>query len=263
MIKNAKLFLFDLDGTVYLDGELIGNAKQTLQFLRGQGAKIVYLTNNSSRDKNAYVERLKSIGILESGDIVYSSLECAVDYYKRNRAGKKVYVLSPDSVKKYLINQGMEIVSEEDYLSADIILLAFDTELTYDKIKKANDLMVLGKEYIATHPDSVCPAKGISIPDVGAMMQMFKASSGREADIILGKPYGYMVDYLLESIDADKSQTFMVGDRLYTDIKFGIDAGLNTILVLSGETSISEYEKSGLEVTHVLKDINCIPDLMK
>ncbi len=262
-VSNAKLFLFDLDGTVYHDGEPIGDAKNTLAFLRDNGCKIVYLTNNSSISKQAYIDRLSGIDILGENDIVYSSLDCAVDYFKKYKQGKKIYALCTDVAKKFLEEQGLELVNDKDVYQADVVLLCFDKELTYQKIVIANELLVMGKEYISTHPDFVCPTRGISIPDAGSFIEMFKASSGRTPDIILGKPYSYMADFLLASLGVSKEQTFMVGDRLYTDIMFGINSGINTITVLSGETTKQDYEKSGIKCNYLLKDINEIPKLIK
>ncbi len=262
-LSDAKLFLFDLDGTIYHDGTLIGDAKNTLTFLRERGCKVVYLTNNSSCTINEYVEKIGRVGILEKEDIIYSSLDCAVDFFKANRAGKKIYTLATENVKNYLIEKGLNIVNDTNPYDADIVLLTFDKELNYKKMVIANDLLVMGKEYISTHPDAVCPTKGISIPDAGSFIEMFKASNGRVPDLILGKPYSYMSDFLIKSLGIKKEQTFMVGDRLYTDIKFGINSGINTITVLSGETTEQMYNESNIRSDYLLKDINEIPKIIK
>ncbi len=257
-INDIQLYLFDLDGTIYHDGELIGDAKNTLRALREGGAKIVYLTNNSSCAKDCYEEKLTNIGIFDERDTVYSSLDCAVDFFTRNRAGKKVYAVASEEVRSFLKNKGIALVDDGHAKEADIILLTFDKELSYEKIVLANELMVLGKEYISTHPDFVCPTKGISVPDAGSFIEMFKASSGRSPDIILGKPYTFMADFLVDRMGIPGKRTAMVGDRLYTDIQFGVNAGIKTILVLSGETTLEQYEKSGVKVDLVLTDINSL-----
>ncbi len=255
-LKEVKLYLFDLDGTIYHDGVLIGDAKNTLQTLRNYGCKIAYLTNNSSCARDCYEEKLKRIGIYEAGDVAYSSLDCTVDFFKRERAGKKVYAVASAEVRRFLAEQGISLVGDGDAHSADILLLTFDQELTYKKIVLANELMVLGKEYISTHPDFVCPTRGISVPDAGSFIEMFKASSGRVPDIVLGKPHAYMANFLVDSFGLRRSEVAMVGDRLYTDIRFGLNAGLRTVLVLSGETTRSDYENSGITVDCVLENVD-------
>ncbi len=255
-LADIKLYLFDLDGTIYHDGVLIGEAKNTLQTLRKGGGKIVYLTNNSSTTKKAYLEKLQKVGILEEEDVVYSSLDCAVDFLQKNRKNQKIYAVATGQVCDELKNRSISLVDDEHYLEADILLLTFDKELSYKKLIIANELIVLGKEYISTHPDFVCPTRGISIPDAGSFIELFKASSGRAPDLILGKPYTYMADFLIDTLGVTRAQTAMVGDRLYTDIQFGINAGLTTVLVLSGETTKEMYENSGVTVDCILSDVN-------
>ncbi len=262
-IKDTKLYLFDLDGTIYHDGVLIDGVKDTLIKLRERGAKIVYLTNNSSAPKDGYEEKLKKIGIFEPNDMVYSSLDCAIDFLSAKRTGKKIYALATEKVREYLKAQGLNIVEEKYAHTADIALMAFDKELNYQKMVTFNELLVMGKEYISTHPDKVCPTRGISIPDAGSFIEMFKSSSGREPDIILGKPYTYIAEFLLEKLGVKKEQTTMVGDRLSTDIKFGLNISGNAVLVLTGEATLSDHEKCADKADFVLDSVNNLLDFYK
>ena len=250
-IKNTKALLLDLDGTVYVDGELIGDVKNTLSGFRKKGIKIVYLTNNSSRTPNDYVERLSSLGIFERNDIVYSSLDSAVNYLNKFHKGEPIYVMATDKVDAYLKEQGI-IYSE----NAKIVLLSFDRELTYDKIVKMNELLVGGAKFIITHPDKTCPAKPVFVPDVGSIIKLFECSSGRVPDVVVGKPSPFMAEGIMHRLNLKKEEITMVGDRLSTDIQFGINCGFNTVLVLSGETTKKAYQESGLTVDLVLDDIN-------
>ncbi len=264
LLSNAKVFIFDLDGTVYCDGALIGDAKNTLNFLRERGCKIVFLTNNSSCTTSDYKGKLKSLDILEEDDVVYSSLDCAVEFIKTQRKDKLIYPLATKSIREYLLTQGLKISNGEDGLDdVDMLLLTFDKEIDYHKIVIANELLVMGKEYISTHPDVVCPAKGIAVPDAGAFIQMLKASSGRVPDIILGKPFPYMAEGIVDRLGVKKEQVFMVGDRLYTDIQFGINSKINTVTVLSGETTEKLYKESAIKSDFLIKDINEIPKLIR
>lgn len=250
-IKKAKAFVFDLDGTLYLEDTLIGNVKDTLCTLRQNGKKIVYLTNNSSKTDDEYLQKLSKLGILENDDLFYSSLDAAVDYIKSNLSGAKIYPVCTDKVKEYLISCGL-CVSD----CADTVLLTFDRELNYQKIVKANELLVLGAKYVATHPDVVCPAKGVSVPDLGSFIEMFYKSSGRRPNVITGKPYPEMANGIMKKINVLPSETVMVGDRLNTDIAFGLNSGFNTVLVYSGETTEDAYKKSKVKVDLAIKDVN-------
>ena len=251
-ISKVKCFLLDLDGTVYLDGDLIGDMKNTLNKIRKSGRKIVYLTNNSSKSLDDYIVRLKNIGIWEEGDVMYSSAVAAYEYINTYHKGKSVYVLGTESLKRELKAQGVNVVED----SADIMLLGYDTELTYDKLCKACLSLRNGALYVATHPDVNCPGKVIPLPDAGSFMKLIESSVGRLPDVICGKPEKNMGDLIMGRFGLKGEEIIMVGDRLYTDIKFGINSGFNTLLVLSGETSIKDYEESGLKVTLVLDTLN-------
>ncbi len=250
-IKKAKAFVFDLDGTLYLEDTLIGDVKNTLNLLRKNGKKIVYLTNNSSKTDDEYLQKLKKIGILEKDDLFYSSLDAAVDYIKSNLSGARIYPVCTKKVKEYLISCEL-CVSD----SGDTVLLTYDRELDYQKIVKANELLVLGAKYVATHPDLVCPAKGVSLPDLGSFIEMFYKSSGRRPDVITGKPYSEMANGIMKKLNVLPSETVMVGDRLNTDIAFGINSGFNTVLVYSGETTEKIYKESKINVDLAIKDVN-------
>ena len=256
-IKDTKVVMLDLDGTVYLEGELIGDVIGTLNYLRNKGVQVVYLTNNSSGTDDAYYAKLKKMGVWDDRDIFYSSLDAAIDYLKMYHEDKSVYPVATDSVRKHIENCGIRTTEE-----ADIVLLTFDKELTYEKLVIANRLIVKGALYISTHPDATCPAKDVFIPDAGSFISLFKTSSGKEPDIIIGKPYSVMADMLSTRLGVDKSKITMVGDRLHTDIKFGTDNGLNTALVLSGETTMEIAKVHTVKPDIIIDDINQLKNLI-
>lgn len=256
-LENVKVFLFDLDGTVYLGGNLIGDVKNTLNKIRAKGVKVGFLTNNSSTTKESYFVKLKNLGVFFDGDFFYSSLDCAADYLlDKNREGK-IFALATEKVKEHVKSRGLNVVDDEN--SANVFLLTFDKELTYEKLVKANRL--LGKKdvlYIATHPDSVCPTENGSIPDVGSFTELLSCSSGRRPDVITGKPYGVLAEYIMKKLGVKSDEICMVGDRLYTDIAFGENSGMKTVLVLSGETKEEDLKSSTVSPTLVLPDVNSI-----
>ena len=261
-LKDKKIFLFDLDGTLYLGGEPIGDAINTLKFLRQKGKKIGYITNNSSRTDDQYEKILRDIGIFQDGDFIYSSLDATIDYILEHRKNDKIFALCPKRVFNCLKNSGINVVEEQDGKYADDLLLAFDTELTYSKIKLANELLNKGAYYIATHPDLVCPTKDISIPDVGSFISLLKTSSGRVPDLIIGKPNSLMAEYICTKYGVCNTDVVMVGDRLSTDIKFGINCNFTTILVLSGDTDKKTAEDSIVKPYVIIDDVNCLPKLI-
>ncbi len=257
ILQNSKLILFDLDGTVYCGKNLIGNAKQTLEKIRSSGFIVGFLTNNSSCTTKEYTKKLKKLGIFNENDIVYSSLDCAVDYLTFYRKNKSVYPLATKRVTKYLIKKGIKVRE-----NAEILLLTFDKSINYKKITKANELLYKEVEYISTHPDDVCPTEKVPLPDAGSFIRMFKQSSKRVPDVILGKPYDYMASFIIKKLGLKPNQVTMVGDRLYTDIQFAKNCQLNSVLVLSGETDLDMLKISSVVPDVVLEDINKIVDYL-
>ena len=174
----------------------------------------------------------------------------AVQFLHTRRPSKSVYPIGTPTFVQTLEEEGVPI--SED---ADIVLLAFDTTLTYEKLWKANILLEKGREFIATHPDTVCPSDIGDMPDVGAMMALFECSCGRAPSIICGKPYSPMAEIIGHLFDIPKERICMIGDRLYTDILFGINNGYQSVLVLSGETTKEMLSASGIKPSFVFDSV--------
>ena len=250
MLENIKLALFDLDGTVYLGDKKIEGAIEALNAL-SEKIKVAFLTNNSSKSGEVYKRKLSKMGYAKPVDIISSTTACA-EFLVNHKKGKSVFPVGNADFCAELTAYGVKLVHDE---TADIVVLAFDTELTYGKLKVAHNLLMKGAEYIATHPDLVCPTETGSMPDTGSMLELFRASTGRAPDVICGKPYAVMAEAVARRYPFAPSQIMMVGDRLYTDIAFGVNNGYKSVLVLSGETTKEDYEKSKVRATYVLNDI--------
>ena len=247
-IKKVKLFLMDMDGTVYVGSEKIEGAFEALDEIRRGGRKVVFLTNNSSRTPSAYVEKLSKMGYSATEKDIFSSGEASIRFLKEKRQGKKVLLLANSAVYKQFEEAGIPLVKE----GADIVLVCFDTELDYDKLTRACNHLFEGKEYIVSHPDLVCPANPHSIPDVGSFMALIRAVTGREPDLIIGKPHKTMAEYIEKDYGLRPEEIAMVGDRLYTDIKFAVNNGMQGVLVLTGDTTREDLAKSEVKPDLVL-----------
>ena len=230
-ITGTECFLFDLDGTVYLGDQLLPGARDLLAYLEDNSRPYFFLTNNSSRSREDYVKKLAGYGLETPIDRIFSSGMATAIYLKNQKPNARVYLVGTPSLEEEFESYGFEL-SEDD---PDFAVLGFDTTLTYQKIWKLCDLVVAGVPYIATHPDINCPTEDGFMPDIGAMMAMIESSTGKKADLIVGKPHQPMVDAIVSLTGFQPEQLTMVGDRLYTDIAMGA-AGIQTVLVLSGET---------------------------
>ena len=257
-LRNVKYFLLDMDGTVYLGDKLIGEMDKTLDSVRKSGRKIIYLTNNSSKTLAEYESKLKKMNLFRDGERVYSSGVAAIEFLKRNRKGKSVCLLGTENFKRDLISAGITVAEAEP----DICLLAYDTELTYKKLCAFTDGLFGGAEYIATHPDAVCPTSGYSVPDAGSFISMIKTATDREPEIVIGKPYTGMGDELKSAYNATGNEFIMVGDRLHTDIAFGVNCGFHTLFVLSGEGTADMVSKSEKKPEYILNSLNDIVEYL-
>lgn len=244
-LKNIQLFMLDMDGTIYNEDTLIPGASEFFDLLNQQGKQYVFMTNNSSKGKVSYVEKLKSLGISATEKHIASSVNATVMYLKKHKPKAKLYVVGTESFKKELQDEGFDI-SPLDYRKEDIdyVLLGFDTELNYEKVRGACYYVSRSYPYIATNCDLRCPVLDNKfIPDCGAIAKMIELATGR-MPLFLGKPERTMVDAVSAQWNLPINQIACVGDRLYTDIAVGINAGATSICVLTGEATKEEIELS-------------------
>lgn len=253
LLKETDAFLFDLDGTVYLDETPIGDVKGTLARLRAMDKRIVFLTNNSSKTEAEYRQKLTRIGLWGEGDLVYTSAMATAEYVAARFPHKRVYLLATDAVKEEF-SRTVPLVEE----APDVVILAYDTTLTFAKMKRFNEFLAGGAVFLATHPDAVCPTAGVSMPDVGAFLQLFYTSSGRLPDLIVGKPGTAMGEGLERRLGIPRARMCMTGDRMHTDIRFGNNCGMHTVLVLSGETTEETMKNFPDRPDLVLPDVNAL-----
>lgn len=239
ILKGIECFLLDLDGTVYLEDSWIPGAVEFLRRVEERGRKYYFLTNNSSRCAEDYVEKFRRMGFPVGREKIIASGEVTAAYVKERYPHEPVFVLGNESLKREFTSRGIALTEE----GAKVLVTGFDTTLTYRTMTIACDLARRGVPYIATHPDFNCPVKGGFIPDIGAIEAFIAASTGRHPDVILGKPHGGIVEYALKRAGAERKKTAMVGDRLYTDIPAGVRNGLVSIFVLSGEGKLEELPR--------------------
>ena len=258
-IKEVELFLFDMDGTVYIGDKEIEGSFDALRELKKLGKKVCFFTNNSSRAASDYVARLHKMGYEATENDIYTSSMVTCEYIRDHYRGKTVYLLGNLKLAAEFEKYGIKLVDE----NPDLLVLGFDTSLTYDRLYKFCIFLKEGKPYIATHPDMVCPAEPADMPDIGAMMLMIEATTGRKPDIVMGKPETPAGDGVKKRFGLPAEKIAMVGDRLYTDIAFGVNNGFVSVLVYSGETTPEMYEKSDVKADYALGAVREIPSLLK
>ncbi len=243
-LSQIRCFLLDMDGTFYLGDKLIDGSLDFLEALRRTGRDAWFLTNNSSKSAAAYVEKLTRMGVPEPfRSQVMTSGHAAAHYILERFPQGRGYLLGNSVLRAELTGMGLNLTEDDP----DYVLVAFDTTLDYAKMCKVCDFIRAGKPYIATHPDFNCPTETGFIPDMGAIMAFIEASTGRKADVILGKPYGGIVKEAQMRTGYPLDAMAMVGDRLYTDVATGVNHGMTGILVLSGEATMDGVATSDVQ----------------
>ena len=244
-IFDKKLYIFDMDGTIYLGGIVFEYAIRFIEHLRTSGKKVLFFTNNASHTNEFYVNRLQRRGFSPREGEIMTSGDVTITFLKRHRQGKRVYLIGTDELVEEFRANGIELV-DESAETCDIVVSSFDTTLTYEKLNAACRLIRGGAEYLSTHPDYNCPTETGFLPDSGAIAAFITASTG-VSPTYFGKPYRETLEMMEEATGFDRSEMCIFGDRLYTDIALGKKHGVCSILVLSGETTREDLEKAAFE----------------
>lgn len=240
LLSQVACFALDMDGTIYLGERWIDGAKAFLERVEASGRSYVFVTNNSSKNAAVYVEKLGRMGLSVGEEKIVTSGQAAIWYLQRHFPDKKVFLLGNELLREEFVQAGIRLEENDP----EVVVTAFDTSLDYRKMCRVCDFVRAGLPYLATHPDYNCPTEDGFIPDAGAIHAFIYASAFRYPDRVIGKPNEDIIEYLTTRVNTERSRIAMVGDRLYTDIAAGRNHGLKSILVLSGEASIEDAERS-------------------
>lgn len=244
---NKKLFLFDMDGTIYEEETVYDGTHQLLEFIEQNGGKYVFITNNSSKSVVDYIEKVNRLGI--KGDInnFFTSAQATILYLKNNYFKMKVYCQGTQSLIKELMDAGINVTQNVE-ADVEIVLVGFDTELTSAKLRKTCELLQREIPFIATNPDLRCPVKFGFIPDCGSICNMIEAATNKKP-VYIGKPEPLMVDIVRKKLGFSAEETCVIGDRLYTDIAAGLNSGVTAICVLTGEATADDIKNGKIKPT--------------
>lgn len=257
---DTKLFLLDMDGTIYLDDELIDGALNFINTLKSKNINYIFLTNNSSKSQQNYLDKLKKLNIPATKDNIFTSGMAMGVYLEENYKNKRVYLVGTKALKDELLNYNVNLINDGQ---ADVVVIGFDRELTYEKLEKACKYIDDGAIFLATNPDYVCPiANKRYIPDCGSICDMITNATKRKP-FYIGKPEPIMINLLCNKYNIRKDNTCIVGDRVYTDICAGFNAQTKTILVLSGESTTETVANSKVKPDYILNSVKDIIQLIK
>ena len=250
-LSGVKAVFLDLDGTIYLGGNLINGALDFLKRCEKMGVKRYFLSNNSSRSVEQYVAKLNKMGIPCGPEDVLLSTHDLLSWLSKNGI-TRTWAIATTGMRSMMEDVG--ITTKDD--DPQYVVLGYDTEIDYEKISTASIHMHRGVPLVASHPDMVCPSPDGGLPDVGAYLAMLKVTTGKDPVHITGKPNPGMIMHKIVELGLNPAECAMVGDRLYTDMEMAVQAGCVSVLVLSGEATRSDLSKSGMDVSVVVESVD-------
>jgi HAD superfamily hydrolase (TIGR01450 family) len=246
-------YVFDLDGTIYLGEELLPGARATIERIRASGRRLVFLTNKPLERPSDYAAKLTHLGLPTDESEVVSSTDALLRYLRANAAGARIFPVAEPLIWELLAEAGFETTDRAE--GVDMVVVSWDRTFDYAKLKVAFDSVRGGARIVATNPDAYCPTPDGGLPDCAAMLAAIEACTGRRAEAIVGKPSAHMSATLLERLHLDASRTVLVGDRLATDMRMAIEAGMASALVLTGATTLADVAASPVRPDYVLRGV--------
>lgn len=258
ILRKIKCFVMDLDGTVYLGKRILDGAIEFLHMLEKNKIKFKFFTNNSSKNSKVYVERIRSMGYHVEEDMMLISNHVIINYLKKHAPDKTIFVLGNEYLQNDFREAGILLTDD----NPDIVVVGFDTSLAYDNLTKACTFIRNGARFLAVNPDFNCPVEGGYIPDCGAICALITASTGAKPEYF-GKPTNHTLQYILENTGCKEEEIAIVGDRLYTDIALGKGNHVTTILVLSGESQLTDIPESEVKPTLVFPSLKQVKEALE
>ena len=262
-LSEIRHVVLDMDGTIYLGEKMFAPTLPFLSLLTELGIGSTFITNNCSRSRGEYVERLRGMGIDVLPDAVMTSAQATTHYLQEHLPDvRRLFVLGTVGLCVDLREAGFEIVDERP----QAVIVGFDTNLTYDRLARTGYWIAQQLPYLATHPDRVCPTdRPIVLPDCGAICALLESATGRRPEAVPGKPSPAMLQAVMARHGLAANEIAMVGDRLYTDIRMARDAGALAVLTLTGETRRGDIERTA-EREHpdlVVRDLQELAELLR
>ena len=255
-----KGLLLDIDGTTLLGEAPLPGAPELVAWLREQAVPFLWVTNNTSRSRAAWLTRLGRAGLAPEPAQVYTAGDATIDVLVGASPRPRVFLVGTDGLADDFRAARLELVGPDD--DPDVLVLGYDTTLDYGKIAAAARVLRRGTRFVATHPDRNCPSPEGPLPDVGSFLAMFETSTGRRPEVI-GKPNAVMATSALARLGVAPADAAMVGDRLETDVRMANDGGLASILVLTGATSAEAAKAAPDRPTHVCADLHDVLSLVR
>lgn len=260
-LADKTLWLFDMDGTIYEENRIFDGTIDLLNLIKRRGGRYIFITNNSSKSVKDYIDKVEAMGIKATEEDFFTSSQATAIFLKKKYGDALIYCQGTKSLIEELKSHNLNVKEEIDP-DIKVVLTGFDTELNFEKLRKTCEILTkMDVDYYATNPDLVCPVSFGFVPDNGSVAIMIKNATGKYP-IFIGKPETMMVDIVCEKTGTPKEKAVIIGDRLYTDIKTGINADMCNICVLTGEATLKDIEEGDIKPMYVFESVRVIHDLI-
>ena len=246
-------YIFDLDGTVFLGEALLPSARETIAYLRSKGKKTVFLSNNPTHTRQEYADKLTHLGVPTRANEVINSSAVMVDFLKRVLPEGRLFVVGEKPLQNELLQAGFTL--SENTKRIEAVIASFDRTFTYRKLQIAFDAIRAGARFFATNSDRYCPVPNGGEPDAAAVIAAIEACTSVQVEVVVGKPSHYMVEAILKLTGLPGEICLMVGDRLETDIRMGLENGIDAALTLTGATTAAMLAVSPIRPTYICQTL--------
>ncbi len=247
-------YVLDMDGTVYLGDVLLPGAKHTIGTLRAAGSRVVFLSNKPLQTRADYAAKLTRLGIPTLPDEVVNSSWVLARWLEREAPGAALFVVGEPPLLAELRAAGFRLTNQPGEIQ--FVVASFDRAFDYRKLQIAFDAIRAGAHFIATNADRYCPTPTGGLPDAAAVIGAIEGCTGKEVEVIVGKPSPITARAILDRLQLPASECIIVGDRLETDIRMGREAGMTTGVVLTGVTTPELLAASDVQPDYVLCSLN-------
>jgi len=249
-LRNKKGFICDMDGVIYHGDKLLPHVKEFIDWLEKNGKKYLFLTNGSGRSPRELAQKLSRMGLHVSEDHFYTSAQATASFLKSQCEGGSAYVIGEPGLTYAMYEAGFSM----NDVNPDYVVFGSSKFLNYDQIEKASRLVMNGAKLIGTNSDLTDPSEKGIIPACRALISPIELTTGRRAYFV-GKPNPLMMRHALKSLGTSRSESVIIGDRMDTDIIAGIESEMDTVLVLSGVSTLESINDFAYRPKYILNDV--------
>ena len=252
-IRNKDNFICDMDGVIYHGNRLIPHVKEFIEWLENNNKNFLFLTNGSGRSPRELAQKLERMGLHVGQEHFYTSAQATAAFLQSQCPGGSAYVLGDPGLTYALYEAGFSM----NDVNPDYVVFGGPKSINYEMIEKASRLVMNGAKLIGTNPDLVDPSEDGIIPACRALIAPIELTTGKKPYYV-GKPNPLMMRHALKVLGCHRADAVLIGDRMDTDIIAGIETDIDTVLVLSGVTSMDDLDKFSYRPKYILRDVGCI-----